>query len=93
MYGSVKEAEARQHYITYLRTNGHPNLTVDECGLFVSLSDPWHTAGLDGSVHDPRDADHTLGLVEIMNPCSGREETLAEASTSSTFCLERNIDR
>ena len=21
--------------------DGHPNLTVDECGLFVSLADPW----------------------------------------------------
>ena len=63
MYGSAKEAETGQQYITYQRMNGYPNLTVDECGLFVSLAGPWLTASPDGSVHDPSDADHTLGLV------------------------------
>ena len=67
----AKEAETRQQYITYQRTIGHPSLTFDECGLFVSLTDPWLAASHDGSVHDPSDADHTPGLVEIKKLFSG----------------------
>ena len=48
MYGSVKEAEVRQQYITYQRTNGHPNLTVDECGSScLSLIHGWLQALVD----------------------------------------------
>ena len=88
-YGSAKEDETILQYITYQRRNGHPDLKVDRCGLFVSLTNPWLAASPDGSVNDPSDSNHSLGLVEIKNPFSVKEKTLAEASTSSTFCLVR----
>ena len=51
----------------------------------MSLTDPLLAGSPDGPVHDPSDADHTPGLVEIRNLFSAREKTLNEASTSSTL--------
>ena len=87
-YGSAKEEETVLQYTTYQRRNGHPDLTVSKCGFLVSPTNPWLGASPDGAVHDPNGADDSLGLVEIKNPFSAREKTLAEACTSSTFCLE-----
>ena len=44
--------------------NGHLNLSIEVCGLFVSLENPWLAASPDGLVNDP-DAAHPYGLVEI----------------------------
>lgn len=90
-YGSEKEDETRQQYITYMKQNGHPNLTVEACGLFVSLENPWLAGTPDGLVHDPSDdSSQPLGLVEIKNPYSARNLTLGEAIKSPTLCLEQN---
>ena len=85
-YGSVKDEETRQLYTAYQKRNGHPDLTVDKCGLFVSLTNPWLAASPDGSVKDPNDTSQKMGLVEIKNPLSMRGKTLAEACTNSAFC-------
>ena len=72
-----------------MKQNGHPNITVEECGLFVSLENPWLAGTPDGLVHDPSpDASKPSGLVEIKNPYSARHLTLAEAVKSPTFCLQ-----
>ena len=47
------EAETIQQYTAYQKANGHPDLTVTKCGLFVSLNNHWLAATPDGSVHDP----------------------------------------
>ena len=91
-YGSAKEAETIQEYRTYQNTNGHPGLAVAECGLFISQANPWLAASPDGCVHDPSDSEHPQGLVEMKNPYSVRDKTLAEAVTASGFCLERKKD-
>ena len=52
-YGSGKEETARQQYVTHMRNNGHPNLTVELCGLFISVETPWLAGTPDGLVHDP----------------------------------------
>jgi hypothetical protein len=88
-YGSEKEYETRQKYITYMKQNGHSDLTVEDCGLFVSVDNPWLAGTPDGLVNDPGDDDPS-GLVEIKNPYSARNLTLAEAVKSSTFCLQQN---
>ena len=87
-YGMANEEKARQDYITYRGRNGHPDLNVDEYGLFVSLIDPWLAASPDGIVYDPRDSAHILGVVEIKCPFSMRGKMLAEACQTATFCLE-----
>ena len=92
-YGTAKEEEARQEYITYKRRNGHPDLNVETCGLFVSLTTPWLAASPDGTVYDPEDTSQVLGLVEIKNPYSMRDKTLDEACKTSTFCLEKKNDK
>ena len=88
-YGATMEDRVRQEYQTYQRQNGHPNLRVDNCGLFVSLHDPWLAATPDGVVDDPSHPRRS-GLVEIKNPYTARNQTLMEAAQKSTFCLEQN---
>ena len=86
-YGSMKEEETMQLYIAHQRRNGHPNLTVQRCGLFVSPSSPWLAASPDGLVTDPS-ANDKIGLLEMKNPFSARDKTLSEACSNSSFCLE-----
>ena len=83
-YGSEKEETTRQQYHTYMQQNGHPNLNVEACGLFVSLENPWLAGTPDGLVHDP-DTSQPLGLVEIKNPYSAQHLTLTEAIKSLHF--------
>jgi len=90
-YGLEKEESTRQQYKTYMTQNGHPNLKIEECGLFVSLENPWLAASPDGLVHDP-DTAHPLGLVEIKNPYSVRQLSIAEALKTPSFCLELKKD-
>ena len=89
-YGATMEDTVRQEYYTYQRLNGHPNLKLDNCGLFVSLNNPWLAATPDGVVDDPSDPTQPLGLVEIKNPYSARSQTLMEAAQKTAFCLEQN---
>ena len=53
------------------------------------LNNHWLAATPDRSVHDPTDP----GILEIKNPYSARDKTLAEASTTSGFCLEKRDDK
>lgn len=87
-YGLLKEEQSKRDYIAYQQRNGHPDIDVDKCGLFVSLANPWLAASPDGLVGDPNSS-QSLGLVEIKNPFSMRNKTLGEACTTSSFCLER----
>ena len=87
-YGMEMELTTTHEYTTH-QQGGHPGLTVDTCGLFVSHENPWLAASPDGTVCDPNDASQPLGLVEIKNPHSARHMTLSEACDNSTFCLEK----
>ena len=87
-YGMKMEEITQQEYITHQNCMGHPGLTVDNVGLFVNPANPWLGASPDGLVHDPTNASHPQGLVEIKNPYSIRDKSLAEACTVSNFCLE-----
>ena len=71
------EESTIQQYITYQRRNGHPDLAVKKCGLFISEHNNWLAATPDGIVQDPSDISHPQGL-EIKN----------EACNSSNFCLQ-----
>ena len=87
-YGSAKEQETIDQYIAHQRKNGHPQLSVDKCGLSISVTNPWLAASPDGAVNDPSDPSQGLGLVEIKNSYSMREKTLDEACKTSSFCQE-----
>ena len=89
-YGLAKEEETTIQYTTYQQQNGHPDLKVDICGLCVSTANPWLAASPDGFILDPSESEHSLGLLEMKNPYSVREKTLAEASTAPSFCLEED---
>ena len=43
-YGADMEDTARTEYVTYRRRNGHPDLEVDQCGLFISEHNSWLAA-------------------------------------------------
>ena len=79
----------RQEYGIHQQQTGHPHLTVDKCGLCISVNTPWLAATPDGMVCDPSNPTQPLGLLEINNPFSARQLTLAEACNSRTFCLEQ----
>ena len=87
-YGTEKEDSTRRQYTTYMRQNGHPNLEVELCGLFVSLENPWLAGTPDGLVHDSTE-DSPSGLVEIKKPYSVKDLTLSEAVKKPAFCLEK----
>ena len=57
-YGSEMEQVAIEQYTTYQRRNFHPELRVDNCGLFISEHNNWLAATPDGVVHDPSDDAH-----------------------------------
>ena len=90
-YGLDKEETTRHQYKTYMTQNGHLNLSIEVCGIFVSLENPWLAASPDGLVYD-RDAAHPYGLLEIKNPYSIHHLSLAEAVKTSSFCLEKKKD-
>ncbi len=87
-FGTDMEATAKEQYITYQHNNNHPDLSVQNCGLFVSDNNNWLGASPDGIVQDPSDPDQPSGLLEIKNPFSIRTKFLKDACSSSTFCLE-----
>ena len=75
---------------THQRGNNHPDLSVDDCGLFVSAENNWLAASPDGIVHDSSEIAHPLGTLEIKNPYSFRDNNLVEACSKSSFCLEED---
>ena len=88
-YGTKMEERTKQEYLTHQRCMGHPGLTVDRAGLFVSPTNPWIAASPDGLVQDPTNPSHPQGLVEIKNPYSTRNKSLEGAcETTSNFCPE-----
>ena len=87
-YGLEMEAQTLQQYIAYQQRNGHPDLAVEKCGLFISEHNNWLAATPDGTVHDPCDLSSPQGLVEIKNPFSAREKEIKEACTNTSFCLQ-----
>ena len=92
-YGTAMEDTARSQYQTYQRQNGHPDLHVEKCGLFVSLDNPWLAATPDGLVSDPSETTQPLGLLEIKNPFTERDQPLIEACKKPSFCLEQKADK
>ena len=92
IYGSEKEEMTRQKYITLQRLTNHPDLTVKDCGLFVSEQNNWLAATPDGIVHDPSDKENPSGLLEIKNPFAVKDKHLTDACNMSSFCLEEDKD-
>ena len=89
-YGSRMEQRARDEYTTYQRENGKSGLCVTNCGLFVSLQNPWLAATPDGIVQDLSEHPNSIGLLEIKNPYSKKSMTISEAcSSGSSFCLQQ----
>ena len=85
-YGILMEDVARMDYITYQREKKSSTMSVTNCGLFVSIDNPWLAASPDGLVQDPTEPN--VGLLELKNPHSKRNMTLSEACNSS-FCLKK----
>lgn len=87
-YGSEMEEHTRQQYITHQQRNGHPDLVVKRCGLFISEHNNWLAATPDGIVQDPSDTSHPQGLLEMKNPFSAKDKEMRKACNSSNFCLQ-----
>ncbi len=51
-YGQVLEDRAKEEYRLY-QLQRHPDLVIDECGLYISQDNPWLAATPDGLVTDP----------------------------------------
>ena len=51
-YGMENEDATRAKYITHMKQNGHTDLTVESCWLFISINNPWLAGTPDGLVSD-----------------------------------------
>ena len=76
-YGILMEDVARMDYITYQREKKSSTMSVTNCGLFVSIDNPWLASSTDGLIQDPTEP--TVGLLELENPHSKWNMTLSEA--------------
>ena len=54
-WGKLNENRARDTYIGYMRSHGHPRITAKVCGFFVHRDKEWLGASPDARVHDPDD--------------------------------------
>lgn len=89
-YGRQREDIARQKYIQYQHSHGHPGLITQATGLIVSPESPWLGASPDDRVTDPNSA-ISNGLAEYKNPYSARKFTIKEACEKlPNFCLEKS---
>ena len=61
---------------------------MKECGLYVSLNNPWLAASPDVCVYQSNPS-QILGLVEFKNPLSLSDKTISKADSCKTFCLEK----
>ena len=68
--------------------NGHPDLAVKKCGLFISEHNNLIAATPDGIVQDPSNTSHPQLLVEIKNPFSAKDKEIREDCNSSNFYLQ-----
>ena len=76
-------------YITHQQQLKHPEVSLTNCGLFVSMENPWLAATPDSTVQDPSEQSSTSGLFKIKSPYSKRDMTLSQAcSGGSSFCLK-----
>ncbi len=90
-YGSLMEATVKNQYISY-KERGGCNVTVSGGGLIISSNNNWLAASPDGIVHDPSNSDQPSGILEIKCPFAARNKSIAEACSTSTFCLELDSD-
>ena len=78
-YGITNEDTAIEEYVTRQREKEHHNLAVRKSGLVNSADNPWLAASPDGVVKDPSNCVQSpAGLVEIKNPYSAKNLTIAE---------------
>ena len=85
-YGIENEQAALERYITFQRTNGHPDITVSPSGFHINSECPYLGASPDGSVYDPSNTQQPFGFLEIKCPYSSKALTPAEACSVPGFC-------
>ncbi len=90
-YGTSMEAISIDRYKLYYQKK-YPEFRVDKCGLFISETNNWLAATPDGIVNDPSNTAQPLGLLEIKNPFSFKDQPLDEACKNSAFFLEVDKD-
>lgn len=88
-YGMEMEEPTCNQYTTHQQNKGSP-VSVTNCGLLVSLENPWLAATPDGIVQSVGEESNSSGLLEIKKPHSKRNMTLSEVcSSGSAFCLKQ----
>ncbi len=90
-YGTSMEAISIDRYKSYYQKK-YPEFHVDKCGLFISETNNWLAATPDGIVYDPSNTAQPLGLLEIKNPFSFKDQPLDKACKNSAFFLEVDKD-
>lgn len=86
-WGKVKEVAARRQYFNVMqKVHSHMTVTGD-CGLVISLTEPFLAASPDGLVQCP-DCNPTAGLVEIKCPFKWRSSMIKAACEDADFCCQ-----
>ena len=84
-YGREMEEVALQAYTSKMNGNGHPGLSVERCGFFISLAHPFLGGSPDAIINDPTFPD-PIGFAEVKCTFKYRSLTPEEASTKPDFC-------
>ena len=75
-----------------MKTNGHPRIQVQACGLFVHPMKGWLAASPDAQVNDP-DALSPFGIAEIKCPFSKADVTVELACKDALFYCTMDEDK
>ena len=88
MWGRENEGSAREAYVKYMHSNGHPGLiaTATVAGFIVHFDKCWLGTSPDAWVTDPQLLVDDIGLAEFNCPYTKAFTTPERACKDSEFC-------
>ena len=91
-WGRRNENIAKEAYVAHMKTNGHPRIQIQACGLLVHPIKGWLAASPDAQVNDP-DVFSPFGIAEIKCPFSKADVTVELACKDALFYCTMDEDK
>ena len=87
MWGKENEANAREAYVKYMHSNGHPGLIATEAGFIAHFDKCWLGTSSDAWVTDPQLLVDDIGLAEFKCPHTKLLQHLNELARILSFAV------